>query len=112
GRSAARGGGSAPPPGPPRAPPPPPAFPPRGTPPPPCLLLPRGAFRGPPARPAPPAEGAARAAQGELRHELVPAAGACRAGDPEALRDDPGRQRLELVHHGRAGSALVERRPA
>jgi hypothetical protein len=76
------------------------------------VRLPRAALRERLDRRFDAADGPPRPAEGELRHELVPAADARRAPDAEALRDDPGRQRLELVHHGRAGPALVERRPA
>ena len=47
-----------------------------------------------------------------LPDRRLPAAGADRARGAEALRDDRRRQRIELVHHRRARSALVERRPA
>ncbi len=45
-----------------------------------------------------------------LRHRRLPAPGARRPRGAEALRDDRRGQRLELVHLGRAGRAVVERR--
>ena len=43
---------------------------------------------------------------------VLPAADAHRAPGPEDVRDDPRRQRIQLVHQRRARSALVERRAA
>src|SRR6266576_4382696 len=57
------------------------------------------------------ADGAAREAEGEREHRLVPAAGTRGAASAAALRDDPRRQRLSLVRLGRTEPALVERRP-
>src|SRR5439155_774419 len=48
--------------------------------------------------------------EGEREHRLVPAAGTRRAQGATALRDDPRRQRLALVHLRCAEPALVERR--
>ena len=53
-------------------------------------------------RPVTAADGAAREAEGERERLVVPAAGARRAPRSPALRDDPRRQRLALVHLGRA----------
>jgi hypothetical protein len=54
----------------------------------------------------------ARAPQGERRHLRLSAPGAHRAPGVEDVRDDPRRQRIELVHQRRARPALVERRAA
>ena len=48
------------------------------------------------------ADGPARAAEGVGRHLGLPEAGAHRAAGAEDVRDDPRRQRLELVHQRRA----------
>src|SRR4029453_8865516 len=71
--------------------------------------LPREALGALAHRPEPAADGAARAAEGELRRAAVPAAGADRAGRVEALRDDGRRQRRRLVHHRRAQPRVGER---
>jgi hypothetical protein len=76
------------------------------------VRVPRSALRVVVGRSVAPADGAARAAEGERRHLRLPAAGADRAASLEDLRDDRRRQRLELVHQRRAQSRLVERRPA
>ena len=51
------------------------------------------------------ADGPARAPQGERRHLAPAAPGADRRSGDEDLRDDPGRQRLELVRVGRTEPA-------
>ena len=69
----------------------------------PRVHLSRAALRERLDRPVAAADGPARAAEGELRHARLPAAGAGRARGAEALRDDPRRQRLAVVHQRRAG---------
>ena len=63
-------------------------------------------------RPVAAADGPARAPEGERRHLRLPAPGADRPSGAEDVRDDRGRQRLELVHQRARRPALVERRPA
>ena len=59
-----------------------------------------------------PPMGAARAAARRLRHIGLPAPGPDRPDGAEALRDDPGRQRLAVVHQRRAVERLEQRGPA
>ena len=49
-------------------------------------------------RPEPAADGPARPAEGERQHLAASPPGAGRRAGAQALRDDPGRQRLALVH--------------
>ena len=58
-----------------------------------------------------PAMGQRLRLQARLRHLALPAPGAHRPEGAQALRDDPGRQRLALVRQRRARPAL-EQRPA
>ena len=58
------------------------------------------------------ADGPARPTQGDLRHVELLTAGAGHRGRAQALRDDPGRQRLALVHQRHERSALRRRRDA
>ena len=71
--------------------------------------LPGATPRGLGQRTSPAADGSARAAQGRLQHRRLRTAG---PGDPrrdEALRDDPGRQRLAVVLQRRLGHPLGRR---
>ena len=70
---------------------------------PPRLRLPGTALREQLGRSESAADGAPAAAEGELRRERLPAPGADRARCAQALRNARLRQRLELVHHRRAG---------
>ena len=63
-------------------------------------------------RPEPAGDGPAPAAAARLRHLRLPAPVADRAAGAQALRDDPGRQRLVLVRQRRAEPGLGQRRPA
>src|SRR4051812_46586405 len=58
------------------------------------------------------ADGAAPAAQGVRRPLALPGAGAGAAADAQDVRDDPGRQRVGVLHLGRAGPRLGRRRHA
>src|SRR4029434_8587349 len=60
-------------------------------------------------RPEPPADAPPDAPEGGRRLLVALAAGADRRDGAQALRDDPRRQRLAVVHQRRAGPALVER---
>src|SRR3954453_13393512 len=73
------------------------------------LCLPRSPLRLQLERPVTAPDGAAREAEGEGEHRLLPTAGARGATSAAALRGDPGRQRLALVRLARAEPALVER---
>jgi hypothetical protein len=76
------------------------------------VRLPRAALRELAHGSEPAADGASRPAQGELRYERLPAPGSRRPRGAQALRDAGRRQRLELVHLGRARRSLEQRRPA
>ena len=69
------------------------------------LHLPGPPLRLEPDRPGPARDGPAAAAEARLRHLALPAPGAHRPEGAQALRDDPGRQRLVLVRERRAGPA-------
>ena len=61
-------------------------------------------------RPRPAGDGPALPPQGGLRHRRLPAPGARDPAGAQALRADHVRQRLALVHHGRAAQRLEQRR--
>ena len=62
-------------------------------------------------RPRAARHGPAPAPQGGLRHLAVSPPGAGHPARAQDVRDDRGRQRLELVHHRRARSAVGQRDP-